>query len=92
MYKVPHDNEESPTITKSPHRFEMYENWNHGNSVTRRFVSTVTCYANPFKDPNTKDDGGPRIFPLPHTNERYQMYIEDVRGVSFPPFCISNVV
>jgi len=87
MFKVPHGGEERSTMTKKPHRFEIYETWS-GNTFKRRFVSTVTCYADPTRDPKARADrnipqpGEERTFPLPRTNERYQMIIKEVPGVS----------
>jgi hypothetical protein len=87
MFKVPHDGEECSTMTKKPHRFEIYETWS-GNTFKRRFVSTVTCYADPARDPKARADGNipqpgdARTFPLPRTNERYNMIIKEVPGVS----------
>ena len=87
MFKIAHDGEEHLTLTKRPGRFEMYETWS-GNTFKRRFVSTVVCYVDPARDPKAKAEGKVslpsevRIFPLWRTNQRYQMYIQEVTDVS----------
>jgi len=86
MFKIPRDGEERPTLTKRPGRFEIYETWS-GNTFTRRYVSTVSCYADPTRDPvamaqgTISPHGEARMFPLSRTNHRYQMYIHEVLGV-----------
>jgi len=97
MFKISHVGEDQITITKRAHHFETYQLWEKGNSLTRRFVSTVICYADPARDPKAQDDAtaqhtGPRKFPLPRTNKRYEMYIQEIPGVSSHSLSFSDVV